>query len=265
MEATTSAAGVPAPAGAPLRRRDFLVLGSVGLLSPLLAGVARAQDLLTGEAGAQRASLGYLEGSELLPNLRRLPRAVRNPAARAAIPEALGAVPEIVPAHGLPLGDTNLIGRPLRLTIHGLYPGAAIQGPARRRQLPLATDLDVIFPPPDPVLPKPVPYFAWSFRRRPGWNPSPPVSFVFPLDWYVYPELRLRVVPAKAGAAPVVMRTRFTLDDESGLPRLRRGLYLIGLAPNAWRDGMELAELAAAAPAGQVSVLLSIDSEPVAE
>ena len=28
------------------------------------------------------------------------------------------------------------------------------------------------------------------------------------------------------------------------MPRLRRGVYLIGLAPEAWRSGMELGELA---------------------
>jgi hypothetical protein len=252
-------------AGGLLRRRDFLAFSSAALLSPWLAGAAQAQELLTADAGVLPATLGYLEGSDLLVNLRRLPRAVRNPAAAVNVPEALGAIPEIVPAHTLPLGDTELVGRPLRLTIHGLYPGAALRGPARRRQLPLAVDLDVIFPPPDPIFPKPAPYFAWSFRRRPGWNPSPPVSFVFPLDWYVYPELRLRVVPAARGAAPATLRTRFTLDDESGLPRLRRGVYLIGLTPEAWRSGMALGELAGSAPAGRVSILLSIDSEPNAE
>ncbi len=248
-----------------LRRRDFLALGSAALLSPWLASAAWAEELLGAEVGVLPATLGYLEGSDLLANLRRLPRAVRNPAAAVRVLEALGAAPEIVPAHRLPLGDTGLVGRPLRLTIHGLYPGAAIRSPARRRQLPLAVDLDVVFPPPDPVFPKPAPFYAWSFRRRPGWNPSPPISFVFPLDWYVYPELLLRVTPAARGAAPVTLRTRFTLDDESGLPRLRRGVYLIGLAPEAWRSGLALDELAGTAPADRVSILLSIDSEPLAE
>jgi hypothetical protein len=61
------------------------------------------------------------------------------------------------------------------------------------------------------------------------------------------------------------MRVRFTLDDEAGLPRLRRGVYLVGLVPDAWRNGMDLAELAATAPASRLSLLLSIDSEPLAE
>jgi len=244
-----------------LRRREFVAYGSLALLSPLVAEVARAEEALFGAAaaGVRLASLGYIEETEGLGNLRKLPRAVRNPAAA----RLAGGAGTVVPAHTLPLGDTELIGRPLRLTVHGLYPGAALRGAARRK-LPLAVDFDVLFPSPDPALDKPIPYYAWSFRRRPGWNPSPPVSFVFPVDWYVYPGLAVRVVPANGGS-PVVMQVRFTLDDETGLPRLRRGVYLVGLVPDAWRDGMDLAELAAKAPASRLSLLLSIDSEPLAE
>ncbi|MGH9361298.1 MAG: hypothetical protein ACRD2T_05225 [Thermoanaerobaculia bacterium] len=243
-----------------LRRRDFVAYGSLALLSPWVAGVARAEEALFEGASALRASLGYIAEAERLGDLRKLPRPFRNPAA-ARLSWGAGTV---VPAHHLPLGDPELIGRPLRLTIHGLYPGAAVRGDARGK-LPLAVDLDVLFPAPEPAVSEaPVPFYAWSFRRRPGWNPSPPISFVFPVDWYVYPELALRVVPA-GGGAPVVMHVRFTLDDESGLPRLRRGVYLVGLAPDAWRSGMDLAELAKSAPASRVSVLLSIDSEPIAE
>lgn len=245
-----------------LRRRDVVAFGSLALLSPWVGGVARAEEALFGAAaaGVRLASLGYIQETEALGSLRKLPRAVRNPAA-ARLADGAGTV---VPAHTLPLGDTELIGRPLRLTVHGLYPGGALRG-AARRQLPLAVDLDVLFPAPEPAVSEaPVPYYAWSFRRRPGWNPSPPVSFVFPVDWSAFPELAVRVIPSNGGA-PVVMRVRFTLDDEVGLPRLRRGVYLVGLVPDAWRNGMDLAELAATAPASRLSLLLSIDSEPLAE
>jgi hypothetical protein len=164
-----------------------------------------------------------------------------------------------VAAERLPLGDTSLVGRPLRLRIHGLYPPAALS-PKRRQELPLSIDLDVIFPPPDPAFPRPLPFHAWSFRRAFGWNASPPVSFTFPLDWYVYPELQMTVVPA-AGGAPITMTTRFTLDDDSGLPRLRRGLYLLGLRPGAWLAEGDLQKLGGRTPAELFSILISIEPE----
>jgi hypothetical protein len=124
----------------------------------------------------------------------------------------------------------------------------------------LAIDLDVLFPSPDPAFPEPIRYFAWSFRRQSGWNPSPPVSFVFPLDWNVLPELSMRVVPADGG--PVrTFRTRFTFDQESGRPRLLRGVYALGTSPNAWRSSLSLQSLGPGTPAELVSVLISMESE----
>ena len=78
----------------------------------------------------------------------------------------------IVPAAELFQGDTELVGRHLRWRIDGLYPPAALER-KRRKELPVAIDIDVLFPAPDPaVSQEPVRFQAWSFRRRPGWNPS---------------------------------------------------------------------------------------------
>ena len=70
----------------------------------------------------------------------------------------------------------------------------------------------------------------------------------------------MRVVPA-GGVPPVVLRTRFTFVDEPGIPRLQRGLYLLGTAPDVWRSPVSLQGLARTAPLELVSVLMSI--EPV--
>jgi hypothetical protein len=239
-----------------LRRREFLALGSAGLLSLCFSEVAEAQSLLTADAATQPMAVGYVDGSAEAPHLRRLPLRIRQPRAAAA---ADNVEYEIVPAASLPMGDTQLIGRPLRMTIHGLYPPGGLL-PKRRGELPLAIDLDVLFPSPDPMFPEPIPYFAWSFRRRPGWNPSPPVSFLFPLDWQSLPELAMRVVPA-GGGAPRSFRTRFTLDDETGRPRLLRGVYALGTATNAWRSAVALQDLGPGTPASLVSVLLSLEPE----
>ena len=242
-----------------LRRRDFLALGSAGLASLCLTDLAWAQSV---PGTTLPLPVAYLEGSGRIRNLKRLNRAVRRPGLVMTEEKASPQEPlEVISAARLPMGDTSLVGQPLRLRVHGLYPPAAVT-PKRRRELPVAIDLDVIFPPPlDAVIPEPLPFHAWSFRRRPGWNPSPPVSFVFPLDWYVYPEISMKV--RYAGGESLTMSTRFTLDQETGLPRLHRGVYLLGLLPGAWEIEGDLSKLGGSAPAELFSVLFSVESEPV--
>jgi len=242
-----------------LRRRDFLVLGSTLALSPLFSDLALAQSLVTAEGAVRPLPVGFLEGSREIPDLRHLSSWIQQPRLAAGASWNDGEPLRIVPAAELFQGDTELIGRPLRLAIRGLYPPAALVR-QRRRELPVQIDLDVLFPSPDPAFPEPLRFHAWSFRRRPGWNPSPPIKFTFPLDWEALPELEIRVVPA-GGLAPVRMRTRFTFDDETGRPRLQRGLYLLATAPDVWRSSVSVQALARTAPLELVSVLMSI--EPV--
>lgn len=245
--------------GSLFRRREFLALGSAGILSLCFGDLAWAQSVAGAAAVARPLAIGYLEGSGQIPELRHLAAWIRQPQIRAGASWDDGEAMRIVPAAQLPLGDTNLMGRSLRVTIHGLYPPAALMR-KRRAELPLAIDLDVLFPSPDPALhPGPLPFYAWSFRRRPGWNPSPPVSFTYPLDWQALPEIGVRVVKS-GGAPPVSLRTRFTFDDEMGMPKLQRGLYLLGTVPEVWRSPASIAALARTAPVELVSVLVSIDS-----
>ncbi|HEX9943913.1 MAG TPA: hypothetical protein VGG03_18015 [Thermoanaerobaculia bacterium] len=240
-----------------LHRREFLALGSAGLLAPLFGDLAWAEPLAL-EAVVRPMSVGYIAGSETFRNLRRLPRKIRRPGLKGEGDE-IEPSPVVVPAARLFQGDTSFPGRPLRIRIDGLYPPLALEL-KRRRELPLAADLDVFFPSPDPAIESPVLFMAWSFRRRPGWNPSPPVSFRFPLDWQALPQFVLRVQQA-AEAPPVVLRTKFTLDNESGRPRLRRGVYLLGLAPGAWDGEVKLAEVGRRAPSELFSVLVSMNPE----
>lgn len=242
-----------------LGRREFLALGSAGLLSLCFGGAAEAQ-AIAAESASQLMSVGYLEGSGEAPRLRKLPLRIRQPRAAAQAGDATEY--RVVPAASLPMGDTQLIGQPLRMTIHGLYPPGGLL-PKKWNQLPFAIDLDVLFPSPDPAFPEPLRYFAWSFRRYPAWSPSPPVSFVFPLDWNALPELSMRFIPAEGGPAKT-FRTRFTFDQESGRPRLMRGTYALGTSPNAWRSSVALQDLGPGTPASLVSVLVSMESEPEA-
>lgn len=239
-----------------LHRRQFLALGSAGLLAPFFKDLAWAESLAR-EAAVRPMSIGYIEESETFRSLRRLPRKVRRPLAVNGDVEE--ASPVIVPAASLFQGDTNLPGRPLRIHIHGLYPSATLKL-ERPENLPEAVDLEVLFPSPDPAFPQPLRFFAWSFRKKPAWSPSPPVSFRFPLEWEAMPQFVLRV--RTAAGESIVLRTKFTVDAESGRPRLRRGAYLFGFNSGAWdRGGAKVADLARRLPAERVSLLVSMDPE----
>lgn len=243
-----------------LRRRDFLALGSAGLLMPLFGNLAWAEPLVSAAAGlaVQTMSVGYLDGSEELHDLKRLPRAVRRPAAVQA--DATDTSPVIIPATSLFQADTSMPGLPLRIRVHGLYPPVASVERKRQKDVPVAVDLEALFPSPDPAFPAPLPFYAWSLRQRPGWNPSPPVSFRFPLEWQVLPEFVLRV--RGADGVSKVMRTKFTLDNEPGRPKLRRGVYVFGFDAKTWQREVRLSDLAGRAPAEMFSVLVSMESEP---
>jgi hypothetical protein len=241
-----------------LRRRDFIALGSVGLVASAFGDFAWAQPLAT---VARPIPVGYIEFSETIRNLKRLTRAIRRPGlVETENKAAAEPTPVIVPAARLFSGDTDLVGRPLRIRIDGLYPPAVLDRRLRGR-LPYAIDLEAVFPPPEPaVSQEPLRTYLWGLRRRPGWNPSPPMSFTFPLDWQALPEFVMTVRPAQG--EPMVMTTRFTLDDETGLPRLRRGVYLFGFIPGAWDWSLRLKDLGRVAPTELFSLLVTIDSEP---
>ena len=81
-----------------------------------------------------------------------------------------------------------------------------------------------------------------------------------PLDWQALPMISMRVVPARGGLVRT-FQTRFTFDDETGLPRLMRGAYVLGTSPNAWRSNIDLQDLGPDTPASLVSVLLSMEPE----
>lgn len=243
-----------------LRRRDFLTLGSAGLLMPLFGNLAWAEPLAAAAAAVpQPMSVGYIDGSETFRNLKWLPRKVRRPLAVAEEQDSEDPL-AIVPAASLFQADTSLPGRPLRIHVHGLYPPVALEH-KRHREVPPAIDLEAVFPSNDPAAPAPLRTYLWGLRQKLGWDPSPPMSFRFPLDWQVLPQFILRV--RGTDGTQRVLRTRFTLDNEPGRPRLRRGVYVLGLNPGAWDRSARLNEFARVAPAEMFSVLVSVEPEAV--
>jgi len=252
-----------------LRRRDFLVLGAAGAMTPWLGGVARADPLATTGAAAVRAEalpVGYITGSDQLSfqfdHLRwSLPARIA-----AAEPGQLS----VVSAAAMPLGDQRLAGGDVKLTIHGLYPSDPVLCLGVE-----VVDLDVLFPPPDPAAPVPARYLAWSFRRHPAPSPSPPVSFRVPLALDGGLELTMRSIYQGEGRglaqrplAGLPFKTKsfqasFTVDWQSGRPKLQRGIYLLGVRPRIWDQTTVLPAANQVARAADLcSVVVSV--EPLA-
>jgi len=280
---TASDDGAPLPAR--LRRRDFLALGSAAALTPVVghwfarpASAATLPGSSTGPAEASAASqghpggnpavqvlplsVGYLEGSELLQNLRKLP-----PDLQVLTVQRRGgtfsAGRHILPSHSYPSGDPSLVGGAVRMTVHDLYPRRLPEGPAAE-QWPVAIDLDVMVPLLDPPAGSTARFMAWSYRRLPAEDRSARVSFVLWPDWYSDLGLEMRVVPPGAGSAgghPRLLRTRFTLGNDLGRPRLLKGIYLLGLEPNTWNDDADLPDDPAQVPPERLSVLVTIEPE----
>lgn len=180
---------------------------------------------------AEPMSVGFLEGSDQL--------SLHYDHMKWSIPKRMsaaeaGSLP-VLPAEGLTLGDQRLAGGDVMLTVHGLYPA----DPADCRGVE-AIDLDVLFPAPDPAHPVPARYQAWSFRR-PGPNPSPPVSFRVPLGNDGRLDIVLRAVCQEGGV--LVQRhfqTSFTADWQQGRPKLQRGIYVLGVRPGVWGASIDL-------------------------
>jgi hypothetical protein len=254
-----------ASTGLPLRRRDFLALGSLAALAPLARSTAFAQGIADAAPRRQQAaavlplSIGYLEGSELLTNLRKLAPDLRVlTVVRRG--QTFTAERRAVPAHEFPSGDPSLVGGAVRLTIHDLYPRLLPAGAAADRW-PVAVDLDVMVPLLDPPPGNTARYAAWSYRRLPAEDRSARVSFLLWPDWYSHLALDLWVVPAGAQARPQRMQASFTLGSDEGRPRLLKGIYLLGLTPGAWEERVDLPDDPSEVPPERLSVLMTV--EPV--
>ena len=241
-------------------RRTFVAWSSVGLLAPWVAPLAAeaAESALAGVvAPTLPLSVGHIEGSDGIRSLRRLNATIRRPG-RIDDDSPEADVFRVVPAHELPIGDTGLIGKPLRIRLHGLYP-PSVALHKHWRELPRRFELDVLFPSPNPETQPPRRFLAWTFERRSyAWRNSQTVAFNYPIDWQALPAFELRTIGADRVARS--FSTRFTLDTESGLPRLQRGLYLLGLQPDAWATSLSLADLGRALPPERHSFLIAVES-----
>lgn len=206
-------------------RRHFLALAVGGLAAAWLGAERRASAAAVAGPVDDLLSVGFLDSSDDLRRFRPLPWQRRGPRA---------APLSVVPADALVVGDSRLALDWVEMTVHGFHPDPTPrQAPFRQ------VDLTVYFPSADPLLPDPVPFHAWGSRRRPARSTAAPTRFVVPLRVDGGLELLLEVRDARtaAGRLPLFTTyTDFTVDPEPGRPKLQRGIYLLGLLPDAWRS-----------------------------
>lgn len=223
-----------------LSRRRFLEAGSVVAVTPLLSAFGSAP-ATAAEAAAPSMSVGYLSNSESFAELRRVGW------------EELQSV-RVVPAVSLPSGDHSLASA-ARLRVLGLYPEPT---PAQRRASFERAHLDVLLNVADAGI---VSFHAWSSGPRRLANPGRRSAFVVPVGSSL--DLLMEIIgrAREDGTAPeseVVRRAAsFTPARAPERPRLRRGVYLLGLGPKTWARPVVLDP--AAPPPEHLSLVLSVD------
>lgn len=225
-----------------LSRRELVALGAAAGLAHTFAGPAALFAARTPPV-VHPMSVGFLEDSELLR------------VARAAAWQNVRFQRVVAPASELPLGDQELAGESVRLTVHGFYPALRNLGTAGVASAMLIVN----YPSPDPHREAPIPFYAWGFTLRPGVSKGQRLSFVVPLDAVDGGlDLALEIKPTNrgadrllgvlAGSTPpeaevesaaarsgrVRFETRFTVDAQPGRPKLQRGVYFLGLGPDIW-------------------------------
>jgi hypothetical protein len=222
------------PTAREVDRRDFLVLGAACAAAPLVARYASsAATGLEAEAAALAVAplaLGYLEGTDRLADLAGLRWSARTLARqlRDRWPEEAGPLQSLrlTPADKLDGGDPTLAGGFARIGVLGTLPADPMtwDGSLRRVELSVAADVRAA----DGS--GPVRFVAWGLSRRTAPYVSPSLRFTVPVP-SSGPELRLDVtVAGRDGRASVqTTSSRFTTAAATGCPRLRRGIYLLGL------------------------------------
>lgn len=218
-------------------RRRFLAMTGAGAALGAMPGLVEAA--LPVE---YPMSVGYVDGSDRLASLADLPW------------RGDGPTPLAVPAPEIPSGEPSFALELLRLRIAGFYP----DWPWPAKERPNGVDLDVLFEPFDPAVPSPLPFAAWSYRRKPGRNLSPPIGFNFTMEASDGLGLRLRY-EGRDGRT-YWSTTTFTVDDTDGLPRLQRGIYLLGLLPGTFDRERKLPAPGDAADYALRAVVLSVEA-----
>jgi hypothetical protein len=225
-------------------RRNFLLAGSAVVASAVLFD-SRHAPAPTGleslaASGGERISVGYVEGSETFRTLAQAGDAGSS---------------RVVPASGVRAVGGTLVRRPVTLTVLGLTSAPGAHAAFER------VFLDTLISSPDARdAGATIPFYAWSLRR----GTSPARSGASRVT--VAPEsgkrfgVRLDVTAAGADRPRREATTVFTSGTERSLPKLRPGLYLLGLAPAVWDAARTLPDADATEWDDLASMVLRIEA-----
>jgi hypothetical protein len=236
-------------AARPFSRRQFLAVSGGMAASYYALGPNRAHqdDGALGElvrAGGRALSVGYVSGSH---------------AVGATGAAALRAGARVLPALHLRSGDASLHGA-ARIGVAGMTAGL---GQAVAAGLS-GVHVNALVPNPRLLEGGVLPFYAWSLQATPLLRTSPPVAFTAELERMPRLAFSLDVQGDHAGAGTGT--AVFTTGRQSGMAKLRQGLYLLALGEGVWDRERVLPDPADdAAWAGLASLLVTVSAPEAAE
>jgi hypothetical protein len=230
-----------------LSRRRFLVGATAAATTPALVGLTAA--LFEGgpaidldDLGVPLLSLGYIAGSDRFEQLGR-PDLLR----RAAVSSG-----SVQPAAAARSGDSALVGRIVRVTIHGLHPSSAAMASGLR-----GVSLNGLFASRNPDAP--YPFYAWALQA--GGEATRGRRSVFQVELDRNPRFGVAVELATATGRQTAVAV-FGTGSGTQLTKLRAGAYLVPVGHDRWAEARSLPGEGDPAWDGLASVLLTV--EPVA-
>ena len=227
----------PTSESAGTNRRTFLMAGGAVLAGAVLLrrdlGPTNGGLSALVAAAGPRIGVGFVEGSA---GARSLADALATGSRRAVAASTLRS--------------GGLSNQAAALSVHGFTPGISADACCTYDTVLV----DAHIPSPDPYAKDAtIPFYAWTFRRTPLAMASGRSRFV------IAKSRGLRVgfsVDSGNGPASVV----FTSGSERQLPKLQRGVYLLGLEAGAWQQPHALPKIDDPAWSGLASMVVVVDA-----
>jgi hypothetical protein len=124
-------------------------------------------------------------------------------------------------------GDGSFVDGLAKATILGLTPGF-VDGTHPSVK---TVAVDALMPHPDRRVKEPLPVFAWTLRTAP-FQSSNSTNYIVAMG--KEPRLGFTVDVDQHDGQRFRASSIFTAGRDAASPRLRRGIYLLGLLPRAW-------------------------------
>ena len=232
-----------------ITRREILAWSSAAAVGSLATSTLASAALPVGPTvQVEPMSVGFIVGSDQIDGF---PHVSWEYAGRS-----LDGQIEVVPAASADADNGSFVTAHVRVA--GVYPNPAALGN-------LALAMTVLMPTDRGS----VPFYPWSVRRGSVREVSPPTAFDVPLNAQggglelllevAAPSGGKKVASGKASSSTRLYGTRFTSTNEKGVPRLRRGLYLLATQWGMWEQALLLPPADQPQRADRVSVVIAVD------